>query len=155
MEQVIDDSRTTLKGTPNAVMKPRLPDRKIGEDHNRASRVNDEQREQHPFGIFFFHHVTGTQKPRAPQLFPHGYYRNSFTGLLYFTFSFLGNQPRFSSNELIPIISALFFPIEDEMSGVGRSNCRDTNAEIVDLIGQNEKRGGYSVSRELCEIIVD
>jgi hypothetical protein len=41
------------------------------------------------------------------------------------------------------------------MSGVGRSNCRDTNAKIVDLIGQNEKRGGYSVSRELSEIIAD
>jgi hypothetical protein len=41
------------------------------------------------------------------------------------------------------------------MRGVGRSNCRAANAEIVDLIGQNEKLGGYSVSRELSEIIVD
>jgi hypothetical protein len=31
---------------------------------------------------------------------------------------------------------------KDEMSGAGRSNCRDTNAEIVYLIGQNWKLGG-------------
>jgi hypothetical protein len=41
------------------------------------------------------------------------------------------------------------------MSGVGRSNCRDTNAEIVYLIDQNEKLGEYSVSMEFSEIIVD
>jgi hypothetical protein len=41
------------------------------------------------------------------------------------------------------------------MNGVGRSNCRATDAEIVYLIDQNEKLGGYSVWMELSEIIVD
>jgi hypothetical protein len=41
------------------------------------------------------------------------------------------------------------------MSGVGRSNCRAVNAEIVYFIDQNGKPGEYSVSMELNEIIVD
>jgi hypothetical protein len=41
------------------------------------------------------------------------------------------------------------------MSGVGRSNCRATNAEIVYLIDENGKLGEYSVSMELSEIIVN
>jgi hypothetical protein len=41
------------------------------------------------------------------------------------------------------------------MNGVGKSNCRATDVEIVYLIDQNEKLWEYSVWMELSEIIVD
>jgi hypothetical protein len=41
------------------------------------------------------------------------------------------------------------------MSGVGRLNCRASNAEIVYFIGKNGKPGKVLLSRELSEIIVD